>query len=149
MGRGWIRALRRCRGRLSGLSGPVGAMSVPGQNPLDLLKVEGEEVGNLLGGEGALCEGEDRLDPILLNSQLDPLLDSQLDSFLDALLNPDFFEPFRGGELPGELGSGIARDNGVCHMDPFALSVLGQNPLDLLKIEGEEVGNLLGGEGAL
>ena len=71
-------------------------MSVPGQNPLDLCKVEGENIGNLLGSEGALCEGEDRLDPILLDSLLNSLLDPQLnpllDSFLDALLNPDLFK---------------------------------------------------------
>ena len=97
--------------------------SLPRQNSFDLRKFEGEEIGDLLGSEVVLREGEDRFDLILpdslLNSLLNPLLNSQLDSFLDSFLDPDLFEPFRGGELPGALVSGASIDDGVVHKDPF------------------------------
>ncbi len=83
--------------------------SLPRQNSFDLRKFEGEEIGDLLGSEVVLREGEDRFDLILpdslLDSLLNSLLNSQLDSFLDSFLDPDLFESFRGG-----FHSGFLRD---------------------------------------
>ena len=40
------------------------------------------------------------------------------------------------------------RSHDIGDKDPFELSVLGQNPFDLGKVEGEDVGDLRGSEGA-